>query len=513
MSNRTLMIAIVVALALGVIALFVLRSGRIPVERSSIVPAGERLMELDPAAVRAIEVRAAPDRNVTRLERDTGSDEWRMTFGNATGSGPSPSWRVEPNRVRDLLRVLSTVTAVGTADPAAALGDNPVTARFELQPAGEITLRLTARVLGGQGLVEITSPPANVPRAAAASAPASGSAAPADQTVTRQAVIAATIHALFQPEALRTWRDRSIFPGALAETSRVRLVARALAPSAEATPPGERVIALSKVQGQWAVIEPLAAPAEPAAVQALLTALESLSVAKFHDERPAASATGLEQPVARVVLESDRAPSREMVIGAPADAPGRLRFASTDDAATVISVESQPLAQLQTDPTLYIRRAASAVAAPDIGLLMFVATTPDGSSIPGRTGPSMGFLRRIDGWVELRPDGTQVLQDPTRSDAINAFLRFVSSEPAAAVSLSPPTGYQTIGALDLRTAGDQPLDRMEIGRFAATGVAIRRGDVYRTYGTIPDLLKAALGPIEPNPGVAPEGAEPRDITK
>jgi len=526
MSNKTLLTAIVVALGLGLVTLLVLRKpgGGAGAAESGVIEAGARVLEVDASRVTAVVVAPAGTPGAgTRVERDA-QGQWRLRSG---GAAQGPAWRVDGERVRNLLKILGTVVTVARPAPGAKIGDGATVVTLELDGAGatpgqgSVVLRLSSQVLGGQGLIEVTSPAANVPTGPATGTSAPPAAAGPAGLVTRIGVVASSLHALFQGEGVRAWRDTALLPGVMAEASRVRLVR------------GDRSLALARVQGAWGLTEPVASPADPGAVQRLLTALEGARIARFMDElAPGARAqTGLDSPAARVVIESDvrevsggaeqatvRTVTRELVVGEALDATGKQRYASLDGGTTVVAVEAASLAEIKVDAGAYLSRVATTAAGADIGLIMLegVPAGPGaGGAAPATVGPvNMGFQRTLEGWYELRPDGNRIMADPGRSAGIMELTKFLTTEPAAEVFVGEPTGYQAIGRLTLRTAGDSPLDEVEVGRHAGAGVALKSGRVTRTYSRTPELLKVVLGPIEPLPGEAGAGSGPaRDINK
>lgn len=527
MSNKTLLTAIVVALGLGLVTLLVLRKpggGGAGAAESGLIEAGARVLEVDASRVMAVVVAPSGTPGAgTRVERDA-QGQWRL---RSSGAAQGPAWRVDGERVRNLLKILGTVVTVARPAPGAKVGDGATVVTLELDGAGaapgqgNIVLRLSPQVLGGQGLIEVTSPAANVPAGPGAGTSAAPAAAGTAGPVTRLGVVASSLHALFQGEGVRAWRDTALLPGVMAEASRVRLVR------------GDRSLALARVQGAWGLTEPVASPADPGAVQRLLTALEGARIARFMDElAPGARAqTGLDAPAARVVIESDvrevsgaadqatvRTVTRELVIGEALDATGKQRYASLDGGATVVAVEAASLAEIKVDAGAYLSRVATTAAGADIGLIMLEgapAAPGAGGVAPATVGPvNMGFQRGLEGWYELRPDGTRIMADPGRAAGIAELTKFLTTEPAAEVFVGEPTGYQAIGRLTLRTAGDSPLDEVEVGRHAGAGVALKSGRVTRTYARTPELLKVVLGPIEPLPGEPGGGSGPaRDINK
>lgn len=518
MSNRTLIIALLVTLALALVTVLVIRANRSP--SIGWVPIGERLAELDSGRVRLVRV-ATPtgpgQSEIAEITRDA-AGTWMLSLTTRSAQSGTPTdqrwpttWRVDASRLVSALRLINDTRAAATPDAKAALGSDPVRVEFVLDDGSSLALGLASRRLGGQGLIEVsTTAPAP------AAAPSGGRpAAPA-----RLAVVAESFHAFFTSPGPRSWRDPTLLPDLATGTntpSRVRLIGK------------ESAVALSKVGSRWALQEPVPAPAEPEVIKRLLSTLEGLRAVRFVDDAPGTPPTqaGFDTPLAQIIVERDdpgaegRAAGtnrREIVIGAAADAGGRELFATVDGGNSAVIVASESLSKLRTDAEPWIALAASGVASADIGAIHYqpvaAPSTSPAPAAPGVTAPTSPppqatlYSRDLDGWSETRPDGSKVKQSSDRAGQIAALLAFVNATPARSVTLSEPPGYAPAGTLTLRSGTSEPLEELAVARAAQAGIVLKTGRVFRVYPQPPELLRVLLG-------VADATAEPvqPDISK
>lgn len=493
MSNRSLIIALLLAVVLGVVTLLVMRGGWGVAAPPRVVPVGERLAELDAARVRSFTVTTPAE--TAELTRDD-QGQWRLALSTpiaGTLTRWSSTWPVDPARMVSAIRLINDTRAAAVPDPAASVGDQPARVRVELDNGHSLTFALAARRLGGQGLVEVTA------------SSATGSGGPA-KPETRLAVVAESFHVFFTEPGPRGWRDPTLLPQVTgAQTpSRVRLI-------------GEKgAVALGRVAGRWSVQEPIAAPADPEAIRVLLTTLEGLRAVRFVDDPPGQppTAAGLDNPIARIIMERDEpaadgAPTgtlrREVRIGAPADAAGSELFATADGGETTVVVAAAPLAKLKTDADAWLARSATSVSPADVMGLTYAPAAPlipapteaDPAAAPASLSPAAApptkFVREVTGWSEIRPDATRVQQAPDRAAAITALLNFLNATPARGVALEPPAGFAPAGTLTLAGAAGEPLDELVIARSNHPGIVIGTGRVFRVYEQPPELLRILLG--------------------
>lgn len=497
MSSKGVVVALLLTIALALVTMVVLLVQGAGAGSAAVVPPGERLVpNFGTASVEWLEVET-PGGGVDRVQHDRAPGEWTLETGRGTPA--ARTWPVDAERFRSVLRVLAETRAAGTPEAGAGVGPGPTLVRWAFEGGGEVKLSLAARRLGGQGLVEVA---ATAPGSAQGSSPSR-----------RVALAADSLHNLFTAPGPRGWRRTQLLPGVAVAAASVRMI----------TP--DASLALAREAGVWSLREPVAAPADPEAVRRLFSTLEQVHVARFLDDAsPKPADAGLDTPIARVVIGLEQrtagaagvevqSVTRELTLGGKADAGGQTLFATADEGRTVVAVEAAGLSTLSTDPTRWISPTALSRAAADVAVLMFkgearAAATP---AAPG-TGPvaagaggaavavaapvELGFRRTLDGWVELRPDGTQVLQDSSRAEQIAALLNLLTATKAQAISLSAPAAYEAVGTLSVRGTDGAVIEELTLARTATPGVTIRTGPVFRSYTSVPTLVQGVLGPVE-----------------
>ena len=496
MSNRTLLIALVVALALGAATLLVVRLQNATPRSLGV---GERLISIAPTNIAALTLRMHGAQDL-RIERDAEPGSWRLVEGASApmGSGTTTrtdpmratalgsAWPLDASRVQDVLRMLSEVRTTGRPAADAAQGADSLSLTIEPDAtaggAGPLEIDLSTRRLAGSVLASVRS--------------VGGPGSPADKA--RLALVSDSLLNVLTAPGPREWRERGLLTWAV-EASRVRLIG------------GGTSVALAKSAGVWSLSEPIESPADHAAVMKTLGTLQLVRVAKFHDEPAGSPASlGFESPTARIILERDvggKAERRELTIGQAADAAGSTLYATTDGGATAFTVPADKLSQVATDPSRYVSGTVSRASAADIAALMFHASSPGGPSANKTdAAASLGVRRTLEGWMEIRPDGTQVLQDPARAGVIDRMLAFLTSVPASTASLDEPAGFAPLGSLSVMDARGNTLDEIVVARSAAPGVVVLSGRVYRGFAAMPQFLQIALGPIAPMPAQADAGS-------
>jgi hypothetical protein len=476
MSNRAVFMWLAAALVIGGIALIVLY--RPPARGpTDAVEAGQPLLEFSPAAVVSITIATPDDRRDTLLRE---GDEWVLS--TATGRSPAgaggaaagaaPPWPVAASSARSFLRLLTDLRSAGVPDPAATVGPAPTTVRITLGDGTARQLAFAERTLGGTVLVLATSIPSPTPGAGG-------------EEVTRRALVSANLLAAIRNPGPRAWRETAALPDLGPDAARFILRS------------DQRTIALSRVQGQWRLVEPVGAAARKERVDALRGALSKVTITDFLDDRsPESPVTGLEAPALSIAVEADRpgeagertaARRWEMALGGPSDSTGRALFArlrTGDGPGRIVAVDAVPLRDLSADPVSYISPAVSAVEPADVGALRLAAhppPPPDAKSPPPAS-PSDRHLRRdLARWGDVQPDGTLLLLADADGSSVNDFLALLAAKPAASVLLAPPPGYARAGYLSLHNLSGGALEVIEVGTMSGGAVVFRAGEVYRSH--------------------------------
>lgn len=504
MSTRSVVIWLLIAVAMGVAAVVLLRGGTLrsvsPSSNSSVatIPAGERILAFSPGDVTRIVIEGG-DPNAPRqvLERPTITSgtlstdaEWRLAIEpSLPGAFAPPPWPLDSAQMQPLLRVLSETRSIAAPSADASLGQRPVAIRLTIRGA-IVTLKLAERTIAGSGLIEIES---------------TDSLASPNPAV-RRAVVDDKLHAVFTQPGPRAWRVRTPAAAIAPEASRITL---------DNT---KQKLALAKVDGRWLMREPVSTPADPGAVQRLIAQLSRITVADFLDAGPSGS-TGLERPVASLTIEVDRrtlpkdsaepvitTESFAMTIGGPADASNARLFASVNDERTVL-LESRTLQPLSTDAAQYVWPHPTRAAPADVGRIEL-------SSIgvpPLPPGPSDRTLRRgPNRWVQILADNSELAlvdKDKSDADALVAFLTggdrsaFSPSgqTPAAplpenaapTIELVAPLSSRPIGTITIRSLAGDVLETIDILALGTGVFTLRTGSVWRTYtaAQAPNLLR------------------------
>jgi hypothetical protein len=437
MSRAAVIVALLLALTLSGVAWLALRPPAVDAPPGAV-------LDFEPSRVTRIEV-TRPGSPAETLRR-VGPDGWVLDV-TAPAAGSFP---VQTARVRNMLRILSTLT--GSAAPAAAAADAGG-ARITLDDGTETGLRFLGAPIAG--------------RVRVSKIPGGGGI---------EYLIAADIYDALIATGPRAWRDDAAIPGLGAQTARV------------STRSGDNRLSLARVQGRWAVTEPVAAPADEEAILRLVTALASVRIADFLDEQPDPSTTGLASPSAIIRAENDsrelqngepvsRTTAHTLALGGAADIGGGRVFAamSTGDAPPrVVAIDAASLGDIPTRPEDYISKRALIQPAADIGGLEIDAG-----------GTARSLQRGIDGWTEPGADGSPVPVLKADADAVSALLDLLTETRAQEVLRVDPASYSTLAEIEVRSLGGDPLDIVEIatvpGETGQACAAVRTGRVWRIY--------------------------------
>lgn len=464
MSTKAVIVWLVVAVVLGVGVFLALRSGNPAGGADKAGPAvGDRVFaSFSPSGVRSITIGPLNERADTLTRTGNAGGEWMLELGDAARPA---SWPVPGRTVEGLLLAMTESRAVARAPASADLGEKPTIATFTMADGSTLTARFSQRSIGGTGFVEIES-----------------------GSNKSTAIIDDQLHKLVRDRNPREWRDRAAMPWARNEASRIRLENK------------DRAIAFSRIGNRWTLREPAQAAADGAAVQKLLATLAETQIVEFVDAPPGPGVqTGLDAPSARVIIESDR-PDAEPVrntldIGAAADARGERLFALADG-QRLVKIDARGLGQAGLmDAASYVWPHPTAVAAPDVGML--VIERLDESRVPG---DGRIFKRSLERWVELKEGGEVpiVEQELKETDEAVAFLTGsggAAGAPRPRASLAEPEAYRPGARVSLRDIEGQPLATIEVGVSIQSALAVVRSDtIYREYpiDRLPRLIERVM---------------------
>lgn len=469
------------------------------------IAAGERVASFDVSALKAIRITrgggGAGGGVVETLARVEGGDAWTVTGANKR------VFALSGERINGFIRLLTQLRAIADA-PATVVPDwEAQSTLVEIidQSGGVLGLRVATRTIGGQCVVEVITKPSGT----------SGTGAAVPSGERRLAVVSDELNRVLISSAL-SWRQDLLIAQSVGEATRIELSSEVAGVGAAGSTTVK--LTLGKVQSRWRVLEPVVAPADSAAVNRLLNLVQGLRIVHFFDDgAPGVEVSGLDRPQARLTVElpsrgggeTDRPQTITILIGASTDPTGKGIFAAVTDKVTaqtaVVAIDPTGMGGLKMDPSLYVSGIASTVPASDVGMLVL-------SNFAREKPIKLEFARTIDGWVERTPaaagaatGGTgEMAQDPTRVKEILAVIELCCKVPAQSVKVAVIPGYEPIGKIELRTAGGDPLDEIELGRLSGIRGLVMKSkaiaattsggaDVYRVYDAAPELLVRALG--------------------
>ncbi|HMN39512.1 MAG TPA: hypothetical protein PKE29_01615 [Phycisphaerales bacterium] len=493
MSTKAVIVWLFLAVVLGIaVVLLVLRPEGVlaPVQPGQSVAVGTRLLEFSPGDVRRITVESFSDGLLQTIEPAPkgkgpfGADaDWLLRTqpisGSHSASRPAEPWPLESARIQGLLRLLAEVRAVAPASGDATLGNKPTRVTIQLREATS-TWTLAERTLGGTGLVEIAGP---------------GPGA-------RRAVVRDDLHRVFNDPGPRAWRSTFPLAGITPDASRVRLDSLS------------HHLAVSKIDGKWNLIEPAAAPGDPAAIQSLIAELGRVQIVDFFDVPSEASAAEVDTPTATIRIEADRrtieasepeptvsTDSVELTIGGAAGsasptAPPRV-FGSINHQRPVL-LDGRSVG-ITVDPAAYVWPAPLRETPANIGGF---SLTLVGDANPGASGRA--FRRFGTRWVQTLAGGDEAPVSDSERRGVEEVLAFLTGERGASprdsqpgarptITFAAPEESRAIGSLRVDGLSGASIESLEILTVGDDRVCVRTGSVWRTYGpgTVPALLSSA----------------------
>lgn len=457
MSHTRVLIAVAFAVVLAFAAIFLLRGSNGTGE--SQTPS----LAFDPARAVELSVRYAGGRKsdpgrVERIVRTAGST-WNVHWSD---DGESEGiWPAAPSQVRAALRILSTLELM-PADRGSRVESPAADVRITLEDGSERRLVLSGRALAGRVLAEVGGEEMQ--------------AVWLDRSV-MDMLVSGGGGALAGP---RAWRDPSALPGVGSDVSRARLESRSAAS-----------LMLARVQGRWALREPVQEVAEPEVVGRLFTSLANVRVMDFLDdgvERPGQGAF-VDNPAAVLILESEMrdhaAPGapvavlrRTLAVGTTADLAGRNVFArirqemqrgseTTIDFERTVIVSGELLAAVAMDPAAYIARQSFTMPPSDVG-----------SAVIRMGDREHRYKRTLDGWRQETEEGARPLSRE-EAEGFAALLQLLLQAPAAHVVLREGT-EGSIASVELTTISGNPLGEAVIIP-AGEGLGIQSRGVLRLH--------------------------------
>lgn len=508
MSIRTVVISLIVALALGGVSWYLLSRPEHSAAPGAIQP-GAQLIDLDPAAVKAVRI-VAPDGDEQVIERGMEPGLWYVRLN---GGKPSDQrWPLQLSAVQGLLRRFAETRAIAEPakdDLANGIGREPTSVFIELDNGGVHALHFAARTLGDRGLVEV-EPFASSSRAGA----------DASNTVNRLratlAVVDSNLHKVLRTPGPKGWRDTRVFTGLGPDVSRISLSNV------------DRNVRLGKVNGTWALVEPVAVAADAESIRKLISFIGELTVEQFLDEQqPPSDTTGLDAPIVTITIESDRSiidegvgatsgllktrtEIRTLWIGKPDDGTMQRRFASLAGGGPVFTIPSSALSQEMFMPARYISPRVIDTPVGDIGGVILEpasgvaavapspVASPDGSAAqPAAPFPTRVFKRSLNSWLEV-VGGKETPLDEESARYVNELLSFLAGEAPRSIELAHPVGWTEKGTINLLSLGGSPLAVVTIGAAGDGALGAKATDaknrpVFRVFA--PGRSPAIFAPL------------------
>lgn len=525
MSTKAVIIALVVALVLGIGAYLVLQPGAKPVAKADVFGKGEQVFKIEPGAVNVIEIESSSgERQIIRRAQGGSSMPGYSLTVTRQSADNAPAWPLEDGRVSSLLRKLKETPSLDAPDEKSEI-DADATRVTIREDSGAVTHFLLAdRLLGGKGLIKV------IPGTSGDSLTLSELRARPGKL----ALVDDTIHNVFRNPGPRGWRETLALRSVGPEVSRIHLINEDLS------------MRLSRLEGRWNVIEPVGAPADATAVGRLIDTLGALQITGFLDGADAASVvpgddlTGLDNPRAVVTAETDRrvietdpakpggdvsikTETHELLIGKPAGTDALTRYARLGKNGPVVVISARGLVRELFDPAGYVSKKVVQAPAADIGMLVLERSNlvPDLATAPGAPAPppvepfGRVFRRDLDRWKEVT-GATETALDDNMTKAVADVLKFLTSDDATSLALGSPAVWREQGRLVVGSLGGAPIDTIVLGGSDSADLVVRTGEgknvVYRSYqrDRVPALLLAVM-PRPTEAVKAPEGV--KDVVK
>jgi hypothetical protein len=403
---------------------------------------------VDPMKADALAISHSSGKTLSIDRVDPASDRWMLTWKEGS---QSQRWPASAPRVRGVLRLLSGLM-IGTAPDRAADRSSSIV----ITVAGStVKASLDESLVSGRAALRLD-----------------------DNSV---ALIDSGLHSVLTTPDPAVWRDLPAFASPILDASRVTIAASG------------QELALARVGKQWAIVKPIAEPAERAKVEELLKSLATIQAQRFVSD----TTTDWSKPTASVRVEIDeRTPSgddvtrstliQDLLIAGEADIGGTTILARA--AATMVSGETrsalwgpaalvlsrQAFDSLSTDPASVISRSPAPGARADVARIKLVAADTIGAK-------PVEFLRTLSGWSR---DNTPVSGDDDA--AIESLLSLMFETRADWVKSGPGQPGTSIATLTLAREDGSPmatLDLSQVAQGSNAGFVASRDVFHWTFAT------------------------------
>lgn len=434
MSARLAIIAVLIALALGIALALVTRGGLNGPSSPGVTDTGgpdEELAAFDAGRVTTLVVEREDEPPLT--VRRSAAGAWSLTMEDAA------AWSVVPENPINLLRALRTLTGQRPGETGSAADGIPPNA-----------VRL-ALITDQNDRTDFAFDPAPVAGRVRAWANGRGPYLISDEIII----------ALTDPGPIG-WRIPRVFPG-LNEFTATRIALQ--------TDEGQS-IELRRLAGQWHLQEPVRAGANQQAVAELLRALASLQVGRFMPGTEALRRRAETEPAWRITAGLGRGQTAELNIWGALEPSGTILLAAVRDADTApwtfLAMPAVGLAELRVQPTIYLAIHPTEQSRVDIAAISI--TSP-------ATAQRLRLERDLDRWTiaanneDPRPDtdnhANQLLnlltQRPTQPSLFPAGAATPVPDAASAASLPSPKDFVLHAIIEIRSLDDGVLEVIRLG--------------------------------------------------
>ncbi|MCC6228955.1 MAG: DUF4340 domain-containing protein [Phycisphaerales bacterium] len=422
MSLKGVIALLVLTIALAIPTWLVTRSPRAAATPASLFAAAD-LSKAD-----TIELSHSSGKSMRMSRVDAAGDRWMLTWREGARE---QKWPASTPRVRGVLRILSGLVAGGPLDRT----EGNVSSLTIAIGATNVTATIDESLVSGRAAFRLND--------------------------TSVALIDTGLHSVLTTPDPAVWRDAAAFAVPISDASRLSISS------------GGQDLALARVGKQWAIVKPIAEPADRTMVDELLKSLASIQAQRF-----AAESTGdWNAPTASVHVETDqRTPSgedvsrstlaQELLIGGTADVGGATILARA--AATIASnstrsplwgpaplvLTRQSLESLTTDPASVISRSPASGARADVTRIRLMPSDVLGAK-------PVEFHRTLSGWTR---DNTPV--SSADADAIDALLTFLFETRADKVRSKVAAGSAAIGSVTLYRDDSTPMATLDLAQVA-----------------------------------------------
>lgn len=440
MSLKGVIALLVLTVALAIPTWIVTRSPR------EVAAPTKLFAQTDLSKADAVELSHSSGKSMKIARVDAASDRWMLTWKDGS---QDRSWPASAPRVRGVLRLLSGLVTSTPPDRVPTKSSSLTIAFGSTKTTAEIDESLVS----GRAAFRLND--------------------------TSVSLIDTGLHSVLTTPDPAVWRDPAAFASPIADASRLTIST------------GGQELSLARVGRQWAIVKPVAEPADRAMVEELLKSLASIQAQRFIPE----PAVDWNAPTASIRVELDqRTPSgeevarstliQELLIGGTADVGGATilaRAAASNVAGpsraplwgpASLVLSRQAIESLTTDPTSVISRSPAPGARADVARIKLSPADVLGAE-------PVEFIRTLAGWNR---DNTPV--SPADAKAIDALLALTFDTRADKVRSKPAPGSAALCVISLFRDDASPIATLDLSQATQgpdAGFTASRGAFHWTF--------------------------------